>query len=395
MKEKENAIQRQPERVNVDNAFVIEDDIMRRYRLVAELLNLTATLPDAQDWLLGQIDTLQKMLTLYSNGSPVHIIDQEALSESVAAMVDLFCLKAREESAYPFIISFDPTVLSDENTTYIWQTNRANCIPQTVVLTGPLDPNRYPKQSINRFLTPNKNTQNGAGKQAEQQLGEVLTAINRIIESGVPLEKIRFALVDGSVLSGNSILEFLTALNLPPECSISVFTGSTTEKGIRALEQRTIQVFPVSVIEGKPYATLSVSDCVPSFGGRMLGVSTDDQSVPLTVEKGSVQVPIGMDAFQGGQPHLVDLNPFDPDSFPADDHLLRELNRWSYQTAQGIWQWLELAHNGPLSWETVLKATNGTVKVFLPGRNQMTMPDSQTVPESPLESVYASAQFRY
>lgn len=224
---------------------------------------------------------------------------------------------------------------------------------------------------------------------------EIKESLFSLQSNGVPPESVRLVLVDGSVLSGSSLKEFLA--NFPPGSfeSTTVFTGTSTEKGIRVLQQSGVSVDTVALIQGKPRAILSLSDCVPTLGGRMLGVTDGTEQKPLTVEKDGIPLSLGIDAFLGGLPHLVDMNPFDPDSYPANDLLLRELQRWSYQTAQGVWQWLELSNGGPLSWQQVITKTNGQIKVFVPTRNAMKLPDSSAIPETPLQSVYAGAAFRY
>lgn len=82
MRERERS-QTIQEVLKIEGTIVLEDDLIQRFRVLSRALELSTFESDAEDWLLEQSDKLQRLLGLYTNGTPVLRIEQEVFADEL------------------------------------------------------------------------------------------------------------------------------------------------------------------------------------------------------------------------------------------------------------------------------------------------------------------------
>ena len=356
--------------------FIIEDDLLIRYQAAAQALGITNT-ADMEDWLLNRTYALQRILSEYST-SPFEVTDMEAVREELQTLTEQFCLQTLDEGNIPVVISFDPLLL--DTASYTMQENRVSINQDDIIdLAG------NPKGKSNRFAQVTGDPRCGAGKTIDQQIAEFCQQLD-----GIPLDKIRLALVDGSIITGRTILHFLS--QLPPELQangVLAITGSTSKKGVDVMNQAGVAVESLTIFEEEPEMTVSLSDLVPTLGGRVIAERDSDRNIrPRTVEVNGQSLTMAVDAVMGGYPTHSDFDPFESD-------MLQRVREWSLQTGFGFWESLEQLRGSEISWAD-LAALNGKMKVMVPMRQGMsTALNPEDIPAGPKETILAAAHFGY
>lgn len=358
--------------------IVIEDDLPLRYRTIAETLGIEYT-TDMEDWLLTRTAFLERLLAEYSS-SPITVTDMEIVRDELQAAVDLFCRQTMDDDNIPVVISFDPLLV--DNASYIMQENRVSCVSSN---NPTIDLAEQPKGKCNRFAEQTADPRSGAGKSIEQQIAEFCDQLE-----GVPLEKIRLAVVDGSIISGRTILRFLS--QLPPELQtngVLAITGSTSQKGVQLMNENNVGVQSLTVFDQEPTMTITLSDLIPTLGGRMIAQREFDDSLsPLTLDVNGRPLTMAVDSVIGGYPSHVDLDPF-------ETGLLENVRQWALQTGYGFWDSLEQMRGEELTWND-LRILNGKLKVMVPMRQGMSVGlNTNDIPNTPKETLVAAARFAY
>lgn len=358
--------------------IVIEDDLPLKYRAIAQNLGFDFT-EDMEDWLLTRTALLERLLGEYSN-APICTTDMEVIREELQFAVDQFCRQTMDDDCIPVVISFDPLLV--DNASYIMQENRVSSVSNEnpiIDLAGQL------KGKCNRFPEQVSDPRSGAGKSIEQQIVEFCEQLE-----GVPVEKIRLAVVDGSIISGRTILHFLE--QLPPELQangVLAITGSTSQKGIQRMNENNVGVQSLAIFDEEPDMTITLSDLIPTLGGRMIAQRESDDSLsPLTLDVNGRPLTMAVDSVIGGYPSHVDLDLF-------ESELLGNIRQWALQTGYGFWDSLEQIRGSAIPWSD-LTVLNGKVKVMLPMRQGMSVDvDTNSVPDSPKNTLVAAARFGY
>lgn len=366
------------EREQRQQIVLIEDDLLLRFRAIAETLDIEIT-GEMEDWLLDKSFQFRQLLAEYTS-TPIAITDMEAVRDELQARTDQFCRQTMDEGNIPVVISFDPLLL--DSASYIMQENRVSAVPresQTIDLAA------NPKGKGNRFPETSPDPRCGAGKTIDQQVAEFCAQLE-----GLPVDRLRLAIVDGSIITGRTMVNFLT--KLPPELQtngVLAITGSTSRAGEQLMNQNGVAVESMVVLENEPDMTITLADLVPTLGGRMIARQNADATFsPLTIEVADRSLTMAVDSILGGYPSHADLDPFETEQLQA-------IRQWSLQTGYGLWDALEQQYGSAISWND-LKGLNGKVKIMVPVRQGMTVPqDGSVIPASPKEAILAAARFGY
>lgn len=356
---------------------VIEDDLVLRYRAVASMLGIEMP-PEVEDWLLDRSFALRQILAEYTS-APIMTEDMESIQDDLRATADAFCQQSMNEGCVPVVISFDPLLL--DNGAYTMQENRVSCVSDASPV---IDLAGNPKGKSNRFIDPTDDPRCGAGKPIDQQIAEICSLIQEY-----PPESIRLALVDGSIISGRTILNFLA--RLPPALranGVLAITGSTSEKGISLMNQQGVAVYSLKVFGQEPTQTITLSDLIPTLGGRMIATMEEGTPVPAATTVDGTRLTMAVDPVIGGYPAHVDLDPFEAEQLAA-------IRQWALQTGYGFWDSLEQLYGRTITWQD-LAPLNGKMKVMLPVRQGMdSRLNENSIPATPKETLTAAARFGY
>lgn len=359
------------EKENISTTVVYENDLAFRYKIIAEKLGVETIPPDVLDWLENQNQRLQEIIHDYT-GLTFDSMNLEQAKEELSHYIELFKEQTTNEGFIPFIISFDSLIAPQAD--YLVQENRMICVNETETL---LDPeSKGMKGKGNRFGYEIEDKKNGAGKTLAQQIEEIKELLGTF-----PTEQVKLAIVDGSIVKGKTLLNFLS--QLPSELKqqeITAIAGWITESSKPLFQNENIHLVSSTSYSQKPQMVMCASDLVPTLGGRPVAEKRENGTLfPYTVVTQAGEAPLSLDAIMGGDPDQVDLDIF-------NDALLAELRSWSLQTGYGFWQSLEALAGYQLTWDE-LEALNGTVKVMLPARLHMDAMMMQNPPSSPKEAV--------